>query len=87
MRDYCAKYVAYIYNGLPRKKDGKSPYERRYKRKPSVHYFRRFGCLAFPKVHVDHGVLADRNEVGIFLGYTSHRNSCYLIGVWRSDNR
>ena len=47
-----------------------TPYEAWRKKKPTVDYFRTFGCVAHVKL-VGPGVtkLADRSRPGIFLGY------------------
>ena len=52
--DYCAKFVAHVYNRVPRKADRATPYELRYDREPSTKYFRKFGCLAYAKVQSHH---------------------------------
>ena len=81
---WCYKYTAYIYAGLPRKSNKGTPYCERLGRDASTTYFRRFGCLAYSKIHTEVGKLDMKWERGIFLGY-SNLNSTYLIGVWRSN--
>ena len=82
--DYCAKYCAWVFNRLDRRKN-KSPFFRRYGREPSKSYFRRFGCEVWAKVHTQRAKLTPKYERGIFLGYAP--NSTYLVGVWRKDTR
>jgi hypothetical protein len=49
---------------------GKTPYEALYKKKPKVHYFRTFGCVAHMK-RVGPGInkLSDRSIPMVFIGY------------------
>ena len=84
MWDWCYKYTAYVYARLPRKSNKDTPYYKRFGRDASTTYFRRFGCLAYSKIHTEVGKLDMKWERGIFLGY-SNLNSTYLIGVWRSN--
>ena len=74
-----------VFNRLDRK-NKKSPYFRRFGREPSLRHLRRFGCLAYAKVHTQVDALDDRAERGVFLGYEP-RNSTYKIGLWRPDER
>ena len=85
--DHCSRFVSYVYNRTERRTLGKkSPYFMKNGREPSKHHWKRFGCLAYSKIHTNIPHDADRFERGIFLGY-HEVNSTYLIGVWRSDNR
>ena len=84
--DWCAKYVPYVWNRIPRRKGKRSPFFKLKKRECSLKHFRRFGCLAYAKVHTGRGKLDPKFERGVFLGYSSS-NSTYLVGVWRIDKR
>ena len=55
--DWAARHVAYCYNRVRRKKDVPTPYFRRFRRAAKVGYLRRFGCMAFAKIHEKTGVL------------------------------
>ena len=47
--------TVYLLNRLPtRSLDGKTPYEAWYNKKPVVHQFRVFGCIAYMKVARPH---------------------------------
>jgi hypothetical protein len=49
---------------------GKTPYEALYKKKPKVHYFRMFGCVAHVKrVGPRINKLLDRSIPMVFIGY------------------
>ena len=82
--DWAAKYVTYVHNRINSKPGRKSPFEKRFKRPPPTRYFRRFGCLCYPKVHTHRTKLEDKYERGVFLGY-SQENSTFLCGVWRDS--
>ena len=84
--DHASRYVSYCYNRTVRRSTGKSPYEIKHGRKFASDSWRRFGCLAYSKIHTSIPHEADRYERGIFLGY-SEVNSTYLVGVWREDRR
>ena len=96
--EFAPDYVSHTFNRLDRKSGVKSPYyqisllrEPYVGRDPKTHYFRRFGCLCYAKVHVlkkDQELtskVAPRYEPGVFLGYNA--NSTYKVGVWRRDGR
>jgi len=86
--DWAAKFVSYSWNRRPNPDNGISPYEKRLGKAPGTEHFRRFGCLAYQKVHVLGGLgkLANRFVRGVSLGY-SRENSAYLVGSWQRDNR
>ena len=90
--EFAPGYVSHTWNRLDRKSGQKSPYCRiNNGREPKTHYFRRFGCLCYAKVHVlksDKELtskVARRYEPGVFLGY--NKNSTYKVGVWHRDAR
>jgi hypothetical protein len=63
--------VVYVLNRAPTKSlQGKTPYEAWYKKKPSVHHLRMFGCVVHVK-NIGPGVskLSDRSKPMVFLGY------------------
>ena len=55
--DFCAVYIAWIWNRIPRRKGKLSPFEYRYGRRASLRMARRFGCLAYSKIMVSQGPL------------------------------
>eukprot|EP00396_MALV-II-16_sp_LP-1_P000365 gene365-366_t len=83
--DHCAIYLAHTWNRMPRTSRQVSPFEKRFGRKPSTGYFKRFGCLAYAKIHTQQTALEPKYERGVFLGYPPA--GCYKVGVWRDDAR
>ncbi|KAF8725661.1 hypothetical protein HU200_020204 [Digitaria exilis] len=63
--------AVFILNRAPTKSlDSKTPYEAWYEKKPAVHYFRTFGCVAHVKNTGGHlKKLDDRSKAMVFLGY------------------
>lgn len=73
--------AVYLLNRSPTKSIiGKTPYEAWYKRKPSVHHLRTFGCVAHVKTMHPHLLkLEDRSTAMVFIGYEpgSKAYRCY----------
>jgi hypothetical protein len=63
--------AVFILNRSPtRSVEGKTPYEVWYGSKPTVHFFRTFGCTAYVKVAGGHQhKLDDRSTPMAFIGY------------------
>ena len=76
------KTAVHILNRAPtRSLHGKTPYEAWYKRKPSVHYFRVFGCVAHvKKVGPSVTKLSDRSTLMVFLGYEEGSKAYRVYG-------
>ena len=72
--------VVYLLNRSPtRSLDGKMPFEAWYNKKPAVHHFRVFGCIAYMKVVRSHLAKLDpwRLKV-VFIGYEP-RSKAYRL--------
>jgi hypothetical protein len=65
--------VVYVLNRSPMKGvAGKTPYEKWFGKKPSVHHLRTFGCVAYVKdIAPNIKKLDDRSCAMIFMGYES----------------
>ena len=63
--------TVYLLNRLPmRSLDGKMPHEAWYNKKPVVHHFRVFGCVAYMKVARPHVAKLDPKGLKVvFIGY------------------
>ncbi len=88
MWPYCSRFVSHVWNRVPKKKGGRSPFYKRHGRDPTTRYFRKFGCLCYARIHTTNQLrkMDSRYEVGIFLGY-EEVNSTFLVGLWRKDSR
>jgi hypothetical protein len=63
--------AVYLLNHAPTKSlQGRTPYEARYNRKPSVHHLRTFGCVVHvKKIGSRISKLTDRSTPMVFIGY------------------
>ena len=62
--------AVYLLNRSPtRSLDGKTPYEAWYNKKPAVHHFRVFGCIAYMKVTRPHLAKLDPRGLKVVFSY------------------
>jgi len=83
--DHCAIYLCHVFQRLDRGGPETSPWFKRFGRSAKTHYFKRFGSLAYAKIHTNINAVAPKYERGIFLGYTN--NGMFKVGAWRKDLR
>jgi hypothetical protein len=73
--------ATYLYNRTPHAYlDNKTPYEIIYKKKPSLHNLRVFGCLVFEKnTDIKAKTLSPSNRIGIMVGYSEDHPNAWKI--------
>lgn len=78
--------AVYMKNRLPTKAlDGKTPYELVWSHRPTVRYFRVFGCDAFSQVpYQQRSKFDSKSQKLIFLGYEKYRKAYRL---WDEDKQ
>jgi hypothetical protein len=74
--------TVYILNRSPTKAlHGKTLYEARHGRKPTISHLRVFGCLAFAKELGHIGKLDDKSTPGVFIGYAEGSKAYRILDL------
>lgn len=72
--------ATYIQNRVPSKSIGMSPFERWYKKKPSLEHFRIFGCEAWVQIPAEKRKKMEvKSRKMVFVDYLNQHKACRLL--------
>ncbi|XP_019232006.1 PREDICTED: uncharacterized protein LOC109212783 [Nicotiana attenuata] len=78
---HCVLAAIYIINRLPSSVIGVSPFEKLYKRKPSLIHLRVIGCLCYAKIIQESDKLKPRAKSAILMGYSEVQKGYVLYDL------